>query len=341
MIEIVAEAANGHEGDPQRMRLLIALAAAAGADAVKFQMVFSAEIFTRDHPLYERFRSEEVADQEWAAAVATAHDAGCQLFVDVFGPRSAALAEQIGADAIKIHATDVTNHALLETVAGLSGGRVVLGIGGAFRDEIADALGLLAGKQVILLHGFQAYPTRIEDNQIARMLDLRACFPGFPVGFADHVPLGDPRGMWLPATAVGAGATMIEKHLTLAAALRGADHEAALGPDEFADFVRNMRDAEAAMGPVPSGTVAPDFGMTEAERDYRARVRKSLVAARDLGRGHILTVADVTLRRSPRDEAVALDPSEAVGRALLADLEADQPIAPDLLAASDATPAGG
>jgi sialic acid synthase SpsE len=323
-VEIIAEAANGHEGQRERLLLLTKLAIAAGADAVKFQLVFGYEIFTRDHPLYERFTAQELPDEAWREVTSLAHDAGRAMHLDVFGARSAELADEIGADAVKLHATDIANQALLRTVAELSVPRVLLGIGGAFREEIVSALELLAGKNVVLLHGFQVYPTVNSDNQILRLSRLRSEFPNTTVGFADHVPPDDPATMWISAVAIGAGARVIEKHLTSARVLRSVDYEAALAPDDFAAFVENMRTAEEAAS-VPDVT-QPDYGMSVAERTYRDRVRKAIVAARALSAGEILTWEDLALKRSPHPEAVACNPEQVVGRRLRASLPEGSPI---------------
>jgi N,N'-diacetyllegionaminate synthase len=323
-VEIIAEAANGHEGDRQRLLLLTSLAVAAGADAVKFQLVYGDEIFTRDHPLYQQFTGQELPDDAWAEAASVAQEAGTAFYLDVFGPRSARLADQIGADGVKLHATDIANHALVRTVAQLNVPRVLLGTGGAFREEIASALELLDVKDIVLLHGFQVYPTVNSDNQVLRLVTLRSEFPSTTVGFADHVPPEDPATIWLSALAIGAGARAIEKHLTFARVLKAVDHEAALAPDDFAAFVRNMRTAEeTAAAPDMSPS---DYGMSSAERGYRERVRKSLVAARDLRAGDTLTVDDLVLKRSPQPEAMPEDPEQVVGRCLRVGVREGDPI---------------
>lgn len=333
MVEIVAEAANGHEGSEAHLMSLVELAGAAGADAVKFQLVFADELCTSDHALYALFRRQELSSAAWHAATTKARAADCRFYVDVFGTRSASLADEICADAVKVHASDVANRSLIETIAMSNVPRVLLSAGGAIKREIEAAINLLAEKDVVLIHGFQAYPTTTEDNQLARIWALRALFPNVPLGFADHVPFDEAIGMWLAAVAVGAGATLIEKHLTIASVLQAVDHQAALNPDDFARFASNMRAAFGAVGTADASL--EDFGMSAAERSYRANVRKSLVASRNLRAGEILMMEDLDLKRSGRPQAAALDPEEVIGRRLTADIRANEPIHHGLLDGSE------
>jgi N,N'-diacetyllegionaminate synthase len=296
-IEVIAEAAQGYAGDAEKQRFLLRAARAAGADAVKFQLVYADELATPDYEHYRTFSNSQMAPQAWADLAALARDEGILLYLDVFGERSLEAAVAARADGIKLHSSDALNVALIQSVAQAPVPRVVLSTGGGHQAEIREAVGLLEGKSLILMHGFQGYPTRDEDNQIARLRWLRAEFPQHDVGFADHVPFDGPHRLWLAAVAIGAGANVIEKHLTTAVALREVDYHAALSPDDFAQFVANVRLAASAMG--EEGSEREDFAMSESEANYRKGLKKQVVARRDLPSGHTLAVEDVVLKRTP------------------------------------------
>lgn len=329
-IEIIAEAANAHEGSPERMRLLVALAARAGADAVKFQLIFAEELCTADHNLFPVFRGRECSPGDWERAAILARELNCAFHVDIFGERSLEVAEHIRADAVKLHATDVGNHRLLERVARCGVTRVLIGIGGSNEHEIDAAVARLPDKDVTLIHGFQGYPTVVDANQVRRIHWLRERFPSTRVGFADHVPYDSPERTWLSAVAIGAGADLLEKHLTVASVLAGSDHEAALDADAFADFCQNMALAHRAFGPVIA--TGGDLGMSADELSYRQLVRKDLVAAVDLPEGRRLEPGDLTLKRSGHAQAQPLDPTAVIGRRLRQPVVADGPIYLELLA---------
>jgi N,N'-diacetyllegionaminate synthase len=326
-VKIIAELAQGFEGKPEQARLLLTAAAAAGADAAKLQLVYADELAAPDYKHYELFQSLEMPDEIWRDLAAHASTLGIELQLDIFGTRSLQLAEQIGAGAVKLHPTDITNRGLLGEVSRSSVREVLLGAGGARAGEIDSALEVLRDKQVGLLVGFQGYPTPLETNQIARVRCFADRFggthPNVTVGFADHAPPESPLRFALAAAAVGAGARILEKHLTLSRAMKLEDHESALNPDEFAEFSEVARQCAQALG---EATHAEDFGMSVAEQSYRNAIRRHVVAGRDLERNSILGDADLVLKRTSADDAIT-DPTLAYDRRLKSDVRKNAPIA--------------
>ena len=64
-VEIIAEIAQGYEGDASQARLLARGAVRAGADAVKFQLVYADEIAVPDYQYYDLFRTLEMPQSDW------------------------------------------------------------------------------------------------------------------------------------------------------------------------------------------------------------------------------------------------------------------------------------
>ncbi|MBM3359086.1 MAG: NeuB family protein [Betaproteobacteria bacterium] len=331
---IIAEAAQGYEGDAGLARALVRAAAGAGADAVKLQLVYADELCAPGYKHHGLFRSLEMPDEAWFRLSDYANERKIALMLDVFGSRSLALAARIGAAAVKIHSTDMSNIGLLREVDSSPVQVVMLSTGGCSRAEIEEALACVAAKRVVLLHGFQGYPTPLEANQLGRFDTLRAIAANAPLkrgmrlGFADHVPSGDPLRFTLAAAALGMGARVLEKHITLAHAMKLEDHESALGPDEFAHFVSQMRQCMEAL---PAGVEdAQDFGMHESERAYRANTRKHVVALRPLKAGSVLAPEMVGLKRTASERFIC-DPREVYGRRLTRDIAAGHAIIPEML----------
>lgn len=327
-MEIIAELAQGFEGRPEQARLLLKAAASAGADAAKYQVVYADELATPDYKHYELFRSLEMEDAVWAGLADFAGELGIKLYADVFGARSLALAERIGVPVIKLHPTDVANLGFLQQVAASSIPRIILGAGGAYASELEQALNVLQRKEVVVLLGFQGYPTPNETNQIARvrLIGKRAdpARTGVTVGFADHAPPDSPLRYALAATAVGAGATVIEKHLTLAKNMKLEDHEAALNSDEFAEFCEVVRACAAAVG---SAEEVEDFGMSAPELAYRRTIRRHVVTSRAVASGTPLSPADLVLKRASGDELLT-DLEQVYGRTTTRALTANSAVTP-------------
>ena len=304
-IQVVAELGQGFEGRPEQARLLLRAAAAAGANAAKYQLVYADELATPDYKHYDLFRSLEMSDEIWSELSLYAREQNIELHLDIFGSRSLTLAEKIGAQAVKLHGTDITNIGLLDEVAQTSLQRIFLGAGGAHLSEIEEAVSRLHGKTVVVLLGFQGYPTPTGANQIARVSYLRNRFratnTSVALGFADHASPESPLSYAFAAAALGAGATIIEKHLTLGKAMMLEDHESALNPDEFKEFSHIMRNCATAIGEVGDSN---DFGMTEAEDSYRKTIRRHVVTARALSEGTVLSPADLVLKRTAANQPI-------------------------------------
>lgn len=329
MIEIIAEAAQGFLGAPQaKTEVLARLATAATADAVKFQLVYADELCTPDYKHHELFSRLEMPDRDWEALAVQCASLNIGLYVDVFGARSLALAERMKVRGVKLHSTDMLNASLLTAVARSGVSRVIVSAGGCHLDELERALAILRGKELVVMHGFQGYPTLGDENQIVRIDTLRARFPAHQIGFADHVPETDASRLWLACVAVGAGASVIEKHITTASVAKEEDHESALNPDEFAQFAANVRLARAALG---ESADANDFGMTAREMSYRKQMKKHVVALRDLAAGSMVREEDLTLKRSAATEGVLYEISAVSGKRLGGAVPAGSPILDSML----------
>ncbi|MCE2517199.1 MAG: N-acetylneuraminate synthase family protein [Alphaproteobacteria bacterium] len=296
-VMIIAEAAQGFEGRELQASLLIKAAASAKANAIKFQMIFANELATPDYEHYGLFSSLEMPDASWHSLMAEANDLGIEIIIDVFGTRSLALSIEMGVTTIMTHATDLVNHALLGEIAASSIQNVILGIGGAHRDEIDDALAILKEKNIILMVGFQGYPTETDDNNINRVQALcqhTNALNHVTIGFADHSLPESNNHLLLSTMAIGAGAKILEKHITLGECMMMEDHESALNPDRFRHYVEEIHQANRAFG---HSTDSNDFGMSSSEAQYRKNIRRSIISARAIAAGQTLTAADLTQLR--------------------------------------------
>lgn len=318
--EIIAEIAQGYEGNPKLAELLVKGALIAQADSVKLQLVYADELCVPSYPYHALFASLEMPDVVWRSLVSRVHQAGKRIYFDVYGQHSLDVAKSLGADGVKISTTDFHNLPLLrqafsqfDTVFVSSGGIPV-----EYIDEMISSIAVR--EKLTLMHGFQAEPTQIEDNNLARIKTLRSRYEGVGIGFMDHSLGCSPEAFHLPLLALGAGISCIEKHITLDYSLQIEDYVSALTVDRFGDFVKIIRAMEPAFG-------SPELALTEKEAEYGKRAGKVLVAARDLPQGHRIAEGDIVMKR------VGTVPSEnhfrrvtdLVGKALLHPLNRDCP----------------
>ncbi len=306
---IIAEMAQSYEGSFDVARETLAAAVASGADAVKFQVFTADELAVPEYRYYALYRKLELSRAQWQALIDLAHASRIQFFADVFGAASATMLAEIGVDAYKIHSADTKNTALMKHVACL-GRPVFLSTGGTTLPEIERAVATIRGagnERICLLDGLQVSPTPLEHTQLRRLAFLRRHF-GLAVGCQDHVAAELPLARLLPLVAMGVGADVIEKHLTLWRPLKREDYESALNPDEFATMVQRIREAVPALG-------AEGYAMLAADLEYRKTMKKHVVAGRDLAAGTCLDEDDIVFRRT-NSGAPLLAAEDLVGQRL-------------------------
>ncbi|OGX44906.1 MAG: hypothetical protein A3I71_02305 [Omnitrophica WOR_2 bacterium RIFCSPLOWO2_02_FULL_63_16] len=327
-VEIIAEAAQGYEGDSTLARLLARGAARAGADAVKFQLVYADEVVAPGHQHYALFRSLEMPLKVWEAVAQEARSGGIRFYLDVFGERSLQEAQALGADAVKIHSTDFFNASLVR-LALKTMPRVFISIGGITAEELEAFLAqhqIRSTGQVCLLYGFQAEPTPIESNHLNRLGALRRRFPDYPFGFMDHTDAGCGEALTLPLLALPFGVCCLEKHITLDRPLRLEDYGSALSVQEFQMFVERLRRLEPSLG-------TDHLGLTEAEQTYRRKALKAVVASRPLKPGQVVTAEDVCLKRPASSGHSTHVPhlDEVIGRVVEVDVQPNHPVTKEML----------
>jgi N,N'-diacetyllegionaminate synthase len=324
---VIAEAGVNHNGDPALAHQLIEVAAAAGADAVKFQTFRSEALVSRHAPKapyqvettggaesqLDMLRKLELSRETFVALAEACRRRGVLFLSSPFDIASADDLETLGVVAFKTGSGELTNLPLLDHLAA-KGRPIIVSTGMATIDEVETAVATVRrrGTPLALLHCVSAYPAPPEESNLRAMDSLRERFD-CPVGFSDHTT-----GITVAVAAIARGATILEKHFTVDRSLPGPDHRASLDPTELTALVAAVRQVEAALG---DGHKRP----TPAELPTRTVARKSLVAARALRRGETLTAAAVAVKR-PGTGIAPGDLPRALGRRLRRDLDVDEVI---------------
>ena len=307
---VIAEMANAHGGSPETAEAIVKAAAEAGADAVKFQVFAAAELAVPDFSHFGVYEKLQLSEEVWSSLITDARELGLQVYADVFGVESASLMDRLGVDGFMIHVADIMNTPLLRRV-GRTGRPAILSVAGSTREEVTDAIIVLetaGAPSVLLMHGFQGYPTALSDSCLNRLRLLSSEFSRH-VGFASHVDGASLEAGLLPVLAMGAGAEAVEVHLTLDRSKKGFDYYSSMEPAEFAEMVRVLRVMESALGS-NSGAVPAK------EVVYRSDHRKCLIVTRDIEPEDVIQEEDVAFRRinnPPSDPSPSLD--RVLGRA--------------------------
>ena len=290
-VYLIAEIANSHEGNFETAKKLIDVAHSSNADIVKFQLFKTAELLEKNHESFHIFQKLEMKNSEWSKLITFAKRKKIKVFFDVFGISSAKIAYKLKPDGFKIHTSDITNSQLLNFFS-KSKKPILLSTGGVTTKEISYALELLTknNKEIILMHGFQDYPTKLLDLNLLRITELKRQF-GLPVGIMEHVSGNSDMALIAPLLGMSLGATIIEKHLTLDRSLKGTDYFSSLNPNEFKTLSKLIHSTKQSLG-------SKDLIFSKNELLYRLKHKKNTITKRPLKKNTSLNENLFTYKRT-------------------------------------------
>jgi len=325
---VIAEAGVNHNGSLATAKKLIDEAAAAGADAVKFQTFRAKDMVTQYAPkaAYQKLRTDKNGTQfEMIKKLELSRKAHKTLLTHCnrkkiiflsspFDLRSINFLAELGLNILKIPSGEITNLPYLRKIGSLRKW-IILSTGMANLGEIADALNILVSsgtrkKNITVLHCNTEYPTPFEDANLLAMLTIKNAFK-IDVGYSDHT-----LGIEIPIAAAALGAQVIEKHFTLDRDMEGPDHRSSLCPYELRGMVKAIRNVEKALG---RGVKRP----SPSEEKNRSVARKSIIAARDIKAGEVFTELNITTKRP----AIGISPMKwdgVIGKTAKRDFKQDR-----------------
>lgn len=154
---------------------------------------------------------------------------GCLSMLRLFTP-----------DRLKVASRDLTNLPLLEALAETHI-PIILSTGMAGKKELDEALAVITKyhNDIAILHCVSQYPTEPDNLNLLTIRYLQKHYGQYTIGFSDHTI-----GIAAPIVAVGMGAKIIEKHITIDRGMKGTDQKGSLGPDGVRRMVRDIRLAE-------------------------------------------------------------------------------------------------
>ncbi|MBN1412007.1 MAG: N-acetylneuraminate synthase family protein [Spirochaetales bacterium] len=245
---IIAEIGTSHQGDLAKAVDLIKAAKDAGADCVKFQLVFADEII---HPgaglvdlpsgnidLYSQFKKLEIDLLFLRELKGQTEKYGLLFLCTPFGIKSSRILHDLGVTVFKIASPELNHVPLIKEIAGYNL-PVLLSTGVSTLADIEKAVHFFPREKVTLLHCITAYPAPETEYNLKLLKNFSAIF-GVPVGVSDHSM--DP--VLVPALSVIMGGGVVEKHFTLSRLDSGLDDPIALEPDQFNAMVTEIREAE-------------------------------------------------------------------------------------------------
>ena len=218
---------------------------------------------------------------------------GCLSMLRLFTP-----------DRLKVASRDLTNLPLLEALAETRI-PIILSTGMAGKKELDQALAVITKyhDNIAILHCVSQYPTEPDNLNLLTIRYLQKHYGQYTIGFSDHTI-----GIAAPIVAVGMGAKIIEKHITIDRGMKGTDQKGSLGPDGVRRMVRDIRLAEHWMG-------TEDLYIDRSVAASKVKLERSIASNKDLEVGHIITEDDIHML-SPGDGFKWAERTQLIGKTL-------------------------
>lgn len=231
---------------------------------------------------------------------------GCLSLLKLFTP-----------DKLKVASRDLTNLPLLEAMAETKI-PIILSTGMAGKKELDDALEVITRyhSDISILHCVSQYPTYPDNLNLSTITYLKKHYGQYRIGFSDHTI-----GISAPVVAIGMGAEIIEKHITIDRRMKGTDQAGSLGPDGVNRMVRDIRIAERWMG-------VEGLYIEESVASSKVKLERSIASKKSLRAGQKITLNDIHLL-SPGDGFKWADRENVIGKTIVKDIPANEIIYPD------------
>ncbi|WP_040670248.1 N-acetylneuraminate synthase family protein [Nitritalea halalkaliphila] len=249
----------------------------------------------------EHFEVYQYAKSKGLDFVETLCAIGCLSLLKLFTP-----------DKLKVASRDLTNLPLLEALAETKI-PLIVSTGMAGKKELDDAVDVITKyhSDLSILHCVSEYPTRYENVNLRTITYLKKHYPQFTIGYSDHTI-----GIATPIAAVGMGAEIIEKHITLDRGMKGTDQAGSLAIDGIYRMMRDIRNLDLSLG-------KEEIYIEPSVQAAREKLERSIATKSHLPKGAIIQEKDLHLL-SPGDGYKWAQLNELIGKKVLQDIPKDE-----------------
>jgi len=300
---IIGETAYNHEGDIEYLYKMIDGIAEIQLNAIKFHLLLNPESYMqKKHPLLQEIKKWIFKKEQWIDIINYSNEKKLDIVAlcDDVESVEFILNESQSVNAIEIHASGLNDYFLLNTASEFSG-TIVLGIGGSTIDEIAYAVNFLKNRgknNILLMYGFQSYPTEYAEINLSKMVKIRDLF-NLPVGYADHTAFDDPYNEIISVMAAMMGFNILEKHYTLDPGKKRIDYHSAVGREQMLRTKELMKLALMIYGD-------DELKMSKAELEYGnvGPMKKAIVAKKFIKKGEKLSFDNLWFKRTEEESFI-------------------------------------
>ena len=326
MTKLIAETACHHEGDyPFMKELVTRICETSNADIVKFHITLDLdEYMNKDHDDYKTVKSWMFGTECWEELIGIVRKNNKELMLLLNDTKAVEFATQFNPEMVEIHSVCLNvprlQRAVFENIDSKT--KVVIGIGGCSLDEITQAAQCFLDREIVLMFGFQNYPTKYEDVNIRKIRKIQNLYVGKKFGYADHTAWDEDNNELITLLVSANGMDFIEKHVTTEYGKERCDYSAAISIEQFNMLYKKIKLLEKLYG---NGSMQ----LNKSEENYSkyGPMKMAAIAKHDLVKGSRLTMGDVHFCRTSQSTGISqINLLQVIGNKIVEDVKINQVI---------------
>lgn len=312
-MKLIAETAWHHEGDFSFMTNLVnELINKSKADYLKFHITLDLdEYMDKNYSIYKTLSEWMFNKEYWTKLIDRTIEGNKDIMLLFNDKKSIEFGMKFNPKLVEIHSVCINDNYLLNALKSTINKetKIVLGVGGTNIYEIESALNVLQHQNIVLMFGFQNYPTNYEDinfNKIRRTMSL---FPNYEFGYADHTGWDESNNILITLMGAALGMDYIEKHVTNHYGIQRCDWNAAINIDMLNEIADKIQILNKCNG---NGLLQ----MSQGEKKYSifGPMKKAALLLQDVNKGDKLTSNKFSFKRAEQTSDLSqMDAQEKIG----------------------------
>jgi len=330
-MKLIAETAWHHQGEFEFMQQLVnTINKKAKADILKLHLTLELdEYMASDHPLYEDAKKWIFSKVQWEEIIELVVSGDKELMLLFNDTKAVEFGMQFNPTHVEIHSANLNDINLLDALRQnlCSKTMVVLGVGGSSLYELENAINSLRRSNIVLMFGFQNYPTQYEDINFEKMRRIMRLFPECKFGYADHTAWNEPNNVLITVLGAALGMEYVEKHVTIAYGQDRIDWAAAVTIDMFNEIKEKMNILDQCNG---DGLLQ----LNEGEKKYSVfgPMKKAAILTKDLKAGQKLDKDMLAFKRTGQiSDMSQVEALQSIGKEITKDRKAGKVLMRDYL----------
>ncbi|MCD4795149.1 MAG: N-acetylneuraminate synthase family protein [Bacteroidales bacterium] len=298
-VSLIAETAWHHDGNFNFMKDLVKkIITQTKTDYIKLHLSFDFnEYMTKNHPAYGFFENKLLSENQWTEIINKIQQSEKKIMLLLNDKKAIDFGIQYNPDLVEIHSVCLNDIKLLHHLKNKidQKTKIVLGVGGSTLYEIENAINTLQNNNIVLMHGFQNYPTKYEDINFRKIMKIISLFPNFEHGYADHTAWNNENNVLITLLGAVLGMDYIEKHITTELGQERTDWQAAINIDTFNELQSKLEILNACSG---NGLLELNIG--EKKYSVFGPNKKAGILNKNIKSGSVITENDIDFKRTKK-----------------------------------------